>query len=106
MMSIFKGLFSKDDSALKAVLTQEKPILIDVRSPLEFSGGTVKGAKNIPLNELGNKLNVLDKSKAIVVFCQSGNRSGQALQILQSNGFQKVYNGGGWHALKYLVDSL
>ncbi|MCC2599420.1 rhodanese-like domain-containing protein [Sphingobacterium sp. FBM7-1] len=106
MLSIFKGIFSNDDTALKEVLVKNNPQLIDVRTPLEFNGGTVKGAKNIPLSELESKLGSLDKSKNIVVFCQSGNRSGQAMRILQNKGFEKVHNGGGWRALKSLVESI
>lgn len=105
MLSIFKGIFSNDDKALKEVLVKNNPQLIDVRMPLEFNGGTVKDAKNIPLSELESKLGSLDKSKTIVVFCQSGNRSSQAMRILQNKGFEKVHNGGGWRALKSLVES-
>lgn len=106
MLSIFKVIFSNDDSALKEVLSKNNPKLIDVRTPLEFNGGTAKGAKNIPLSELESKLGSLDKSKTIVVFCQSGNRSGQAMRILQSKGFEKVHNGGGWCTLRSLVESI
>jgi phage shock protein E len=106
MFSIFKGIFSNDDTALKEVLSKNKPQLIDVRTNLEFKGGTVKGAKNIPLNELESKLSSLDKSKTIVVFCQSGNRSGQALRILKNHGFEKVHNGGGWRGLESLMENL
>lgn len=106
MLSIFKGIFSNDDSALKEVFSNNNPQLIDVRTTLEFNGGTVKGAKNIPLSELESKLNLLDRSKTIVVFCQSGNRSGQAMRILQNKGFEKVHNGGGWCTLRSLVESI
>ncbi|WP_164110247.1 MULTISPECIES: rhodanese-like domain-containing protein [Sphingobacterium] len=104
MLSIFKSIFSNDDTVLKEVLLHDHPRLIDVRTPSEFAGGTVQGAKNIPLNELESKLGSLDRSKAIVVFCQSGNRSSQAMRILQRNGFEKVHNGGGWRTLKSLVE--
>lgn len=106
MLSIFKGIFSNDDTTLKEVLVKNNPQLIDVRTPLEFNGGTVKGAMNIPLSELASKLDSLDKSKTIVVCCQSGNRSGQAMRILQNKGFEKVHNGGGWRALKSLLESI
>lgn len=106
MLSIFKGIFSNDDSALKEVFSKNNPQLIDVRTPLEFNGGTVKSAKNIPLSELESKLSLLDKSRAIVVFCQSGNRSGQAMRILHSKGFEKVHNGGGWRTLRSIVESI
>ncbi len=80
--------------------------LVDVRTVSEYQGGTVPGAINIPLNELPSKLETLDKNRQIVVFCQSGNRSGQALYFLEKNGFGQVYNGGGWFSLKAIVESL
>lgn len=66
MLSIFKGIFSNDDTALKEVLVKNNPQLIDVRTPLEFNGGTVKGAKNIPLSELESKLGSLDNQRLLL----------------------------------------
>lgn len=103
MFSLFKGIFGGVDDELKQIL-EEKPTLVDVRTVSEYAGGTVKGAVNIPLSEISHMANKLNKSKAIVVFCQSGNRSGQALQILKNQGFTKVYNGGGWRSLKAIIE--
>lgn len=70
--------------------------LLDVRTPGEFSAGTVKGAVNIPLDELENRLKELDSTKRIIVFCKSGARSSSAIQILKSHGFTNLENGGPW----------
>ncbi|MCX6265192.1 MAG: rhodanese-like domain-containing protein, partial [Bacteroidetes bacterium] len=58
------------------------------------------GSKNIPLQELGSKLNMLDKSKPIITCCASGIRSASAKSLLLQKGFSEVYNGGGWTSLQ------
>lgn len=59
-------------------------IVIDVRSQGEFAGGHIKGAKNIPLNEIGNKINDIKKlNKPVIACCASGMRSSQATSILK-----------------------
>ena len=68
--------------------------LVDVRSPGEFASGSAKGAVNIPLDMLAQQLNKFKGKENIVVFCRSGNRSGQAQRILEQNGFKNVTNGG------------
>ncbi|MBK7412883.1 MAG: rhodanese-like domain-containing protein [Ignavibacteria bacterium] len=59
-------------------------IVIDVRTPAEFSGGHVAGSKNVPLNELPNKLGSMPTSKPIVFCCASGGRSGSATGLASS----------------------
>lgn len=61
--------------------------LVDVRTPGEFSQGHLAGAKLLPLNELAGRLKELDPQKPLIVYCHSGNRSGQALKILLGQGF-------------------
>lgn len=102
MLSILKGIFGATDKELVEVLKQN-PMLIDVRTSAEYAGGTVKGAINIPLSDI-QQAEKLDKSKLIVLFCQSGNRSGQAVQYLKNQGFTNVHNGGGWQSLKATVE--
>lgn len=68
--------------------------LVDVRSPGEFAMGSAKGAVNIPLDTVANNLAKFKGKENIVVFCRSGNRSGQAKFILEQNGFKNVTNGG------------
>ncbi|MGY8809297.1 MAG: rhodanese-like domain-containing protein, partial [Fidelibacterota bacterium] len=47
-------------------------------------------------NELNIKYKSLKKNKTIITCCASGMRSGSAVNFLKSQGFEKVYNGGGW----------
>ena len=75
-------------------LVEEGALLLDVRSPGEFSMGHIEGARNLPVQELGAKLDTLDKAQPIVVYCRSGQRSGQAMQLLRGQGFDQVYDLG------------
>lgn len=94
---------------LKNVLTPQAPtelpenaLLIDVRSPVEFSGGSIHGAINIPVNQIeliSAHKPKLDLNRPIVVFCASGMRSAQAKQQLHSLGYDQVINGGGISSL-------
>ena len=70
-------------------------LIVDVRTPQEFNSGNYKGSINIPLAELEKNLNLLgDKDRLIVVYCRSGNRSGQAKLILEKHGYKNILNGG------------
>lgn len=68
-------------------------VLVDVRTSGEFSSGTIKGAKNIDFmsSSFKEQFLKLDKNKEYFLFCRSGNRSGQACNILSKEGY-KVYN--------------
>ncbi|MDR0801147.1 rhodanese-like domain-containing protein [Fluviicola sp.] len=96
-------MFSQDNNSLKEAI-KGGAFLVDVRTPSEFAGGSVKGAVNIPLNTLSNQLAKFKNKKSIVVFCLSGGRSSQAKSILEQNGFQNVINGGGWRNVNQVVN--
>ena len=73
--------------------------LIDVRTPGEFSAGHIKGAVNIPLQEMDKRLSEFGpKDGVIVLYCRSGNRSGQAKTKLDQAGFTQTHNAGGMAA--------
>ncbi len=78
------------------IINANGSFLVDVRTPGEFEGGSAKGAVNIPLDRIMNELDQFEGKENIVVFCRSGNRSGQAKYILEQNGFKNVINGGTW----------
>ncbi|MGE0929430.1 rhodanese-like domain-containing protein [Cytophagales bacterium EPR-FJ-38] len=100
MMDFFKSMFTKnyenlDGKAFKEIYEKEKSnaVLLDVRTKAEFQGGTIKGAKNIDLMSptFSEQVDKLDKNKIYLLFCRSGNRSGQACNIMAGKGY-KVYN--------------
>ena len=70
-------------------------ILVDVRTPAEFAQGHIEGAVNIPLDALPNRLSELPQDQPIVVYCQSGNRSSSASQLLSRSGYTDLYDLGG-----------
>jgi len=74
-------------------------LIIDVRTPDEFKVGHIEGSINIPLNEIGQAMEWLKKDVPMILVCESGARSGHAVMILKTNGFEKVYNGGSWNSL-------
>ena len=67
-------------------------IILDVREQAEFAFGHIEGAKSIPMGELENRLNELDKEQEVYVICRTGKRSDLAAQTLAKNGFTNVYN--------------
>jgi rhodanese-related sulfurtransferase len=66
--------------------------LIDVRQPDEVSAGTLPGAVNIPLDELPDRVDELDRTRRVVVLCRSGGRSTKASEFLTASGFGDVVN--------------
>ncbi len=82
--------------------------LLDVRTVEEFKkDGKIAEAKLIPLSQLSQNLKMLDKSKKVLVYCRSGNRSVSASRILGNNGFVAINISGGigaWRAEKLPVE--
>jgi rhodanese-related sulfurtransferase len=81
-----------------------KPFIVDVRTPGEFTQGHAKGSVNIPLDKINSNIQKFKNKSAIVVCCRSGNRSGQAKLLLESNGVSNVYNGGTWQQVAQYSD--
>ena len=74
-------------------------ILVDVRSPEEYSAGKIGDAINIPVDELRGRLNELKKADCIYIYCEAGLRGYLAQRILRQNGFERVYNLSGGYRL-------
>ena len=70
--------------------------LLDTRTVREFNRGHIEGFMNIPVDELRERLNELDRQKPIYVICQSGLRSYIAVLILEGNGFDAYNFAGGF----------
>jgi rhodanese-related sulfurtransferase len=69
-------------------------VILDVRTPEEFSSGHIKDAINIDFNAdtLNEQLDKLNKGYAYFVYCRTGRRSGEAMTQMESLGFLEVYN--------------
>ena len=71
--------------------------LIDVREPDEYAEGHLEGSTLVPLNELEDTIPLLipNLNEEFIVYCRSGNRSGQAKELLEKQGYTNVINAGG-----------
>jgi rhodanese-related sulfurtransferase len=72
-------------------------ITLDVRTPGEFAEGYIQGARLIDFQSgnFENEIAALDKNATYAVYCRSGNRSGQAVKVMQDVGFTNVFNMNG-----------
>jgi rhodanese-related sulfurtransferase len=90
----------------KQLIDNNEVVVLDVRTPEEYQDGHIPNAILIPLQELENKLNDLDKEEPYLVVCRSGNRSAQASEILTSNSFANIYNmAGGMNDWGYDIEN-
>lgn len=79
------------------LMLQPNTVLLDVRTPGEFASGKIRGARNIDImsRDFVNQVKNLPKDKTYLVYCRSGNRSGQACEIMADLGFEKLKNMAG-----------
>ncbi|MBP6215568.1 MAG: rhodanese-like domain-containing protein [Chitinophagaceae bacterium] len=90
---------------MKELVKNPSTVLVDVRSPWEYEMEHIPGAKNIPLEEIMNKVEEFKSFKSpVVLYCRSGARSGMAVSILKQNGVADVYNGGGLGEMQFLLN--
>ena len=76
-------------------LVADGALLVDVRSPTEFSSGHIDGACNIPIDSLSVRERELGaKDRTVVLYCASGARSAMAKRRLRAAGFSRVHNLG------------
>lgn len=79
--------------SLREIIEDEETTLVDVRIPEQFEEKTAKGAINIPLATIENKIDFFKNQKKVVLFCNKGTQAKQALEILKKNGVENVYYG-------------
>ena len=85
------------------LINREKAVVVDVGDMEEFAAGHVGGAKNVPLNELEDKLPGAVKNKALplILVCPTGARSNRAVAIAKKLGYEQAQAlGGGLKAWK------
>ena len=79
--------------------------LLDIRTKMEYDNGNIDGFINIPVDELRQNLNKLDKSKPVYVTCQVGLRGHIASRILSQNGFECLNLSGGYRLYSSIFKS-
>lgn len=80
------------NEAWNLIQDKEDLVILDVRTQTEYDEGHIEGAILIPVQELPDRLDELDKSNEHIVYCRTGNRSSTAVEILGEAGFSKVYH--------------
>jgi molybdopterin/thiamine biosynthesis adenylyltransferase/rhodanese-related sulfurtransferase len=88
-----ESLPTVDAPSLRRLLAQEAAVqLLDVRTPEEYAQNSIEGAVLFPLQKLQSELPPISPEGTVIVYCQSGIRSAQALQLLQAKGFQHCFH--------------
>ena len=88
-----------DTNGAVSLMDDDELIILDVREEKERNAGFLSNDLNIPMGQVKAKMDSLDKSKNILVYCKSGTRSDRIADILSKNDFQKVSSlKGGFNA--------
>jgi rhodanese-related sulfurtransferase len=85
------------------LINREDALVVDVREPGEYGAGHALGAKNLPLARIESGAGDVAKKKdaTLILYCDSGDRSGKAATALRKQGYTKVFNlSGGFGAWK------
>lgn len=86
-----------------AAADRSEVCLVDVRTPEEYSLGTIDGAVNIPLDDLRGRLGEIDRESDVIVFCAVGLRGYLAQRILLGRGYRRVRNLAGGYKIYSLA---
>ncbi len=99
---LFNGCSNRE---LIPVKMEKDAVLLDVRTPDEFHEKHIKGAINLPLDAIDNKIAeiVPDKNTPIYLYCRSGRRSKMAMGKLQQLGYQKITDFGNMSTAEKLL---
>jgi len=88
-----------DTNGAVSLMDDDELLIIDVREEKERKAGFLSNDLNVPMGQVKAKMDTLDKSKNILVYCKSGTRSDRIADILSKNDFQKVSSlKGGFNA--------
>ena len=101
---VLKRLFQV--SAQKArELLDSGALVIDVCSPREFAPRHVKGAVNLPLDQIRRRIEKTEpnRDRPLLVYCHSGSRSALACRILTNLGYKEVHNLGSFSRASHIV---
>ena len=101
LAKMFSG--SREIGTLEAtrLMNNGNALVLDIRDTGEFSGGRIPKSKNIPLSEIGKRVDEISKfkDKPVIVTCRTNNRASSAARVLKQHGFADVYQlAGGFGA--------
>ncbi len=109
-LNLLHGEYRQIPASAVRGLAEAGAAILDVRERGEYEAGHIRGAVNVPLSELRDRLGELPKDRPLYLHCRSGQRSYYACRILAARGFRDVYNiAGGFLAVcheEYIPDRL
>jgi rhodanese-related sulfurtransferase len=92
--------------SIETIMKEGLGTIVDVRTPVEFSGGHVANSINVPLQELEEKMSEIESMKQpLILCCASGGRSASAEMFLKRKGIE-CYNAGSWLSVNYIVNQV
>ena len=80
------------EEAKSLIESNSSLIIVDVRTREEYDSGHIEGAILIPVSELENHLDELSKEEELLIYCRTGNRSSNSVNILIANGYTKIFH--------------
>ena len=107
VLLVLKKVLGPVSEAKARQLFQAGAKVIDVRSLAEFNSGHIRGAVNIPYDEIGVRIETVapDKSTPLLVHCLSGGRSAVARGALRRKGYTQVHNLGSLNRARKIVEA-
>jgi rhodanese-related sulfurtransferase len=88
---------------LDSIIEEKMPVIVDLRTPLEYEQGHLPGAVNVPVDNLRVNRSLLHpyKDKPVLLYCRTVNKTGRALWMLEGQGFNAIYAlRGGYEAYR------
>lgn len=79
---------------LKSIESNQEIVILDVRTPQEFAREKISGSVNLPMDQIGDKIEsvISDKNKTVYVYCLSGSRSVLAVDAMVKLGYKNVFD--------------
>lgn len=97
-----REVFSITTDSVYTMMNRENVYILDVREEYEYNSGHIENAYNIPVSEINKiKKNEIPLDAVVIVYCQSGNRSKKAAEMLLDLGYKNIYDMGGVNLWEY-----
>jgi len=80
------------EEAKSLIESDSSLIILDVRTREEYDSGHIEGTILIPVSELEDRLDEISKEEELLIYCRTGNRSSNSVNILKANGYTKIFH--------------
>ena len=106
MVQHISAVATRDWLASSSQHPTQAPVLLDIREPWELALASLPNAQHIPMGQVVTRVNEIDETRPIIVFCHHGVRSLQVVAFLLHQGMTDVHNlTGGIEAWSKTVDA-